>query len=153
MSHFRRVLVDTAAGQGMPTPSQSSTTSGADTSGSTWAKIPRRGGANDAGVVASLYRYSNENETKSFGAEGVRDALNTTLGDLILTVEQHGGDVLRIAGDALIVLFHQVGQGGNIPAATSVGRSATCGILASWQSEMASRWLYLVTWGFYCRTP
>lgn len=43
-----------------------------------------------------------------FGAEGVRDALNLTLGALISTVERHGGDVLRIAGDALIVLFHRV---------------------------------------------
>lgn len=59
-------------------------------------------------MITSLYRLSNDKETKGFGAEGVRDALNLTLSALISTVERHGGDVLRIAGDALIVLFHQV---------------------------------------------
>lgn len=68
----------------------------------------RRSGASHASVITSLYRLSNDNETKGFGAEGVRDALNLALGGLISTVERHGGDVLRIAGDALIVLFHQV---------------------------------------------
>lgn len=71
----------------------------------------RRSGASHASVITSLYRLSNDNETKGFGAEGVRDALNLALGALISTVERHGGDVLRIAGDALIVLFHQVGAG------------------------------------------
>ena len=52
--------------------------------------------------------YKRQKETQGFGAEGVRDALNLALGALISTVERHGGDVLRIAGDALIVLFHQV---------------------------------------------
>lgn len=60
--------------------------------------------------MSSLFRLSNEDETKGFGAEGVRDVLNQVLGALISTVEMHGGDVLRIAGDALIVLFHQVGM-------------------------------------------
>lgn len=69
----------------------------------------RRSSPSHASVITSLYRYSNDNETKGFGAEGVRDALNAALGALISTVERHGGDVLRIAGDALIVLFHQVG--------------------------------------------
>lgn len=59
-------------------------------------------------MITSLYRLSNDKETQGFGAEGVRDALNLALGALISTVERHGGDVLRIAGDALIVLFHQV---------------------------------------------
>lgn len=68
----------------------------------------RRSGASHASVITSLYRLSNDKETKGFGAEGVRDALNLALGALISTVERHGGDVLRIAGDALIVLFHQV---------------------------------------------
>lgn len=125
------MLVDLAAAQGMPTSTLSSTVAGGDSSGANLPKVARRSGANDAGVVASLYRYSNENETKSFGAEGVRDALNTTLGDLILRVEKHGGDVLRIAGDALIVLFHQVGQGGNTTAATSGGPRLARGILGS----------------------
>lgn len=70
----------------------------------------RRSGASHASVITSLYRLSNDKETKGFGAEGVRDALNLALGALISTVERHGGDVLRIAGDALIVLFHQVQQ-------------------------------------------
>ncbi|CAM9881971.1 unnamed protein product, partial [Hapterophycus canaliculatus] len=65
----------------------------------------RRSGASHASVITSLYRLSNDKETKGFGAEGVRDALNLALGALISTVEKHGGDVLRIAGDALIVLF------------------------------------------------
>eukprot|EP00903_Cladosiphon_okamuranus_P010785 g10191.t1 len=69
----------------------------------------RRSGASHASVITSLYRLSNDKETKGFGAEGVRDALNLALGALISTVERHGGDVLRIAGDALIVLFHQGG--------------------------------------------
>ncbi|CAM9269628.1 unnamed protein product, partial [Discosporangium mesarthrocarpum] len=64
-----------------------------------------------ASVITSLYRLANESETKGFGAEGVRDALNQRLGCLISKVEQHGGDVMRIAGDALIVLFHQGGVG------------------------------------------
>lgn len=68
----------------------------------------RRVGVSHASVITSLYRLSNDKETKGFGAEGVRDALNSTLGGLISTVERHGGDVMRIAGDALIVLFHQV---------------------------------------------
>ncbi|CAM9560871.1 unnamed protein product, partial [Ectocarpus sp. 13 AM-2016] len=71
----------------------------------------RRSGASHASVITSLYRLSNDKETKGFGAEGVRDALNLTLSALISTVERHGGDVLRIAGDALIVLFHQGGAG------------------------------------------
>ncbi|CAN0120172.1 unnamed protein product [Ectocarpus sp. 4 AP-2014] len=71
----------------------------------------RRSGASHASVITSLYRLSNDKETKGFGAEGVRDALNLTLSSLISTVERHGGDVLRIAGDALIVLFHQGGAG------------------------------------------
>lgn len=72
----------------------------------------RRSGASHASVITSLYRLSNDKETKGFGAEGVRDALNLALGALISTVERHGGDVLRIAGDALIVLFHQVNREG-----------------------------------------
>lgn len=68
----------------------------------------RRQGAPHASVIARLYRHVNENETKGFGAEGVRDVLNAALGALISSVERHGGDVLRVAGDALIVLFHQV---------------------------------------------
>ncbi|CAN0040354.1 unnamed protein product, partial [Ectocarpus fasciculatus] len=71
----------------------------------------RRSGASHASMITSLYRLSNDKETKGFGAEGVRDALNLTLSALISTVERHGGDVLRIAGDALIVLFHQGGAG------------------------------------------
>lgn len=69
----------------------------------------RRGGVKDAASTAAFYRMANEKEMKGFGAEGVRDALNSALAVLISTVERHGGDVLRIAGDALIVLFHQVG--------------------------------------------
>lgn len=68
----------------------------------------RRSGASHASMITSLYRLNNDDETRGFGAEGVRDALNLALGALISTVESHGGDVLRIAGDALIVLFHQV---------------------------------------------
>ena len=77
----------------------------------------RRSGASHASVITSLYRLSNDKETKGFGAEGVRDALNSALGALISTVERHGGDVLRIAGDALIVLFHQVHSGDQISVA------------------------------------
>ncbi|CAM9208125.1 unnamed protein product [Choristocarpus tenellus] len=67
----------------------------------------RRNTVASAGAVTSLYRLANEREKKGFGAEGVRDALNQKLGALISKVEEYGGDVLRIAGDALIVLFHQ----------------------------------------------
>jgi len=53
-----------------------------------------------------MYRFANASETASVGAEGVREVLEAYFGVLLEVFDAYGGDVLRIAGDAMIVLFH-----------------------------------------------
>ncbi|CAM9444854.1 unnamed protein product, partial [Phaeothamnion confervicola] len=65
-----------------------------------------------AKIGTQLYRLNNEHELAGFGAEGVREVLNHYFNQLISKVDRHGGDVLRIAGDAIIVMFHDGPKGG-----------------------------------------
>ncbi|MBM4342286.1 MAG: AAA family ATPase [Deltaproteobacteria bacterium] len=66
------------------------------------------------------------------GAERINAALNDYLGKLIETVIDHGGDVIKFAGDALICIWDAAGTG--VPAA--VRAAAACGLRA--QKELAS---------------
>jgi class 3 adenylate cyclase len=75
-------------------------------------------------TATALFRMSNENETAGFGAESVRLALSSVFGKLIEIVDQCGGDVLRIAGDALFVLFPLCS---NLPLGPSLSMVALCG--------------------------
>ncbi|MSQ81865.1 MAG: adenylate/guanylate cyclase domain-containing protein [Myxococcales bacterium] len=65
------------------------------------------------------------------GAERINAALNGYLGKLIDTVTDHGGDVLKFAGDALICVWDGTGIG--LP--TAVRAAAACGLRA--QKELA----------------
>jgi len=65
------------------------------------------GGHTTAATFAtSLYRFNNEQELAGSGGEKVREVLETIMGGIIHVVDEHGGDVLRVAGDAVIAVFH-----------------------------------------------
>jgi len=60
------------------------------------------------------------------GAERIKKALDDYLGQLIDTVTDHGGDVIKFAGDALICVWDGMGTG--LPAA--VRAASACGLRA-----------------------
>ena len=57
-----------------------------------------------ATATAKLLRLS-KNEQASFGCEKMRRILNEYFGALIDLIEAGGGDVIRVAGDAIIAQF------------------------------------------------
>mmetsp|Transcript_7959 Transcript_7959/g.16012 ORF Transcript_7959/g.16012 Transcript_7959/m.16012 type:complete len:1543 (-) Transcript_7959:52-4680(-) len=59
-----------------------------------------------ATFATTLYRFNNEQELEGSGGEKVREVLETIMGGIIHVVDEHGGDVLRVAGDAVIAVFH-----------------------------------------------
>ncbi len=65
------------------------------------------------------------------GAERINAALNGYLGKLIETVTDHGGDVIKFAGDALICIWDGTGTG----QSSAVRAAAACGLRA--QKELA----------------
>jgi len=68
---------------------------------------PNRQTLNNAASALRIYRTNNADDLKGQGAEGVREVLNTFFGELMNLIEGHNGDVLRVAGDAIIVVFNQ----------------------------------------------
>ncbi|GMI06814.1 hypothetical protein TrVE_jg14385 [Triparma verrucosa] len=62
--------------------------------------------ANAATFATTLYRLNNEAEAAGRGGERVREVLEAVMGGIIHVVDEYGGDVLRVAGDAVIAVFH-----------------------------------------------
>lgn len=90
---------------------------------------PRR--SEGAGVVmlADLVGFSPMTErlaARPDGAERIRDVLDASLGSLVETVLDHGGDVLKFAGDA-VVCFWSGAESSMTGAATA---AITCGLRA-----------------------
>src|SRR5437870_3141851 len=57
------------------------------------------------------------------GAEELRELLNAYFGRLIALIAAHGGDVLKLAGDALVAFWPAESE----PLATATLRAAQCG--------------------------
>jgi class 3 adenylate cyclase len=70
-------------------------------------------GLSAVGATARLFRLSNKSEQESHGAEKLRACLNSYFGKLITIIEHARGDVIRVAGDAVIALF-QIPQGSSL---------------------------------------
>lgn len=96
------------------------------------ARVPCRGAAlfaDVSGFTALTERYSRELS----GLEELTARLNASFGRLVHTVEAHGGDIAKFAGDALIVLWPEapavLGEsraGGGLDEATL--RAVQCGL-------------------------
>ena len=52
----------------------------------------------ETALTARLFRMNNSQELAGYGAEALRDILNSYFGSLMDIIEKHGGDVLRVAG-------------------------------------------------------
>ena len=85
-------------------------------------------------MFADISGFSRMTEILSVrpdGAERINAALNGYLGKLIETVTDHGGDVIKFAGDALICVWDGTGTG----EASAARAAAACGLRA--QKELA----------------
>ncbi|KAG5179673.1 hypothetical protein JKP88DRAFT_326367 [Tribonema minus] len=95
------------------------------------------GGGGDGGIgssyastllSASLLRLQSTEEAQAgYGAEKLQDLLKALFQELMEALTEHGGDVIRLAGDALIALFHnrhEPGAGGDGGADVALLRRA-----------------------------
>src|SRR5262249_7060978 len=67
------------------------------------------------------------------GAEDLTRCLNVYFGRLIDLIYEHGGDVVKFAGDALLAIWPAGGTPGTTDIATSACRAVQCGLVAQQQ--------------------
>ncbi|GMH52011.1 hypothetical protein TL16_g01138 [Triparma laevis f. inornata] len=68
---------------------------------------------------------NNEAEAAGRGGERVREVLEAVMGGIIHVVDEYGGDVLRVAGDAVIAVFHS-GKKNNVKEPNLVDVCSRC---------------------------
>jgi hypothetical protein len=89
--------------------------------GSSEVELAMRNTMTSMAVGTRIYRMSNQAEQEGYGAETVREILNKYFGLLVEVIYRYGGDVIRIAGDALICLFRPAGRA-HVPTPTAHAR-------------------------------
>jgi hypothetical protein len=78
-------------------------------------------------LSAKILRMQNTaDEQAGYGAEQLKDLLKVFFQELMGTLTDYGGDVLRLAGDALIAVFHDGGAATRSPGECTHSRCCCC---------------------------
>ncbi|KAG5177680.1 hypothetical protein JKP88DRAFT_331957 [Tribonema minus] len=84
-------------------------------------------------LSAKILRLQSTEEAQAgYGAEQLKDLLKVFFQELMGTLTDYGGDVMRLAGDALIAIFHDGNKpgAGGVPDARLLQRAALVSMLA-----------------------